>query len=518
MASTPDPAPELREARRLRILMGCAMIVAFAVRVAFLADKPFWRDEAWVALLVDDPLRVATDARSVPIGFVLLTRLFAAIPVLAPEITYRVLPLLCGMAVLPLLARLSVALGATRRTALAVVWLAVGFQPFVYYSRELKSYELDVLAAVLLPLLGLQGFAASATSALSRRALIACVAVAPWVSFGSVFPISALLAWGWLAWWKNAARVQRRDWMLATLAFVLSFAALYVVVLSVQVDSPRLRSYWEGHLIAEQQLSWLVAIPVAAWRYASVSTLYFFAELWPAFVAVAAVGAWTWPREGRAFLAWLGVATAAACVVAAVADRYLLAQGRLLLFAAPVMLMWSANGLQAIARRLREPLGAAIVLGIPVLLSLYWSAQSIDHRVHPRRTNWTRFFRYDVLQDVNLAIAEADRQIPAGDPLLVERKCAYAFQFYAHGRLPQAVYCERYCKDFRSIARKWAAGVDHRGWVMLGDEDINSLGRFFDKAGFDHRERVRVRGVRVWELERRPGTKKKLRGSPERRR
>jgi hypothetical protein len=454
----------------MHIAMWCAMAVALVVRVAFLADKPFWRDEAWVAMLVDDPLRVASDARAVPIGFVLLTRIFTAIPLLPPEITYRLLPLVCGMAVLPLLARFATALGASRHTALAVVWLAVGFQPFVYYSRELKSYEIDVLVAVLLPLLALKGFVApaaqaatrDATSVASRRWLIFGLAIAPWLSFGSVFPISALLAWGWLVWWWTAAPDRRRDWILGTLAFAASFAALYVLVLSGQAASPRLHSYWHGQLIAEKQHSWLVAIPAATWRYASVSTLYFFAGLWPAFIAVAAVGAWTWPREGRALLVWFCVATAGACVLAAVTDRYLLAQGRLLLFAAPVMLLWSANGLQEIGRRLRGPLGKAVVLGIPVLLSLYWSAQSIDQRVHPRRTNWTRFFRYDVLQDVDLAITQADRQIPVGDPVLIERKVAYAFQFYARGRLPQALFCERYCKDFRSIAKRWLWELQRR--------------------------------------------------------
>src|SRR4029079_14835025 len=128
---------------RRSVWFWAAIALAVAVRVAFLADKAFWRDEAWVALLVRDPLQAATDGRAAPFGFLLLTRLVAAISPGPPEITYRLIPLAAGVAAVPLVARLALALGGSRAVALTAAWLAAGMQGLVYYSRELKSYDLD---------------------------------------------------------------------------------------------------------------------------------------------------------------------------------------------------------------------------------------------------------------------------------------------------------------------------------------------------------------------------------------
>lgn len=495
---------DAREQRRLTLAMWAAMAVAVVVRTAFLADKPLWRDEAWVALVAADPLGAVADGRAAPLGFLLLTRLVAGLGIGPAEVSYRLIPLVCGLAVVPLLARWASALGASRRTAVAATWIGVGLQPFVYYSRELKSYDIDLLVAVLVPLLGVLGFAAPDPRARTRWAFLACVAAAPWVSFGGVFAVCAVFSWGWLVWWPASDPAARRHWLACTLAFAASFAAAYVLALGAQANDSWMQAYWRHALDSDRRFSLPRQVAVATWHYVSVSSRYFFREWWPAVLAVAAIGAWKWPRPQRAFLVFLFAATAAFCVAAAVMDRYLLVHGRHLLFAAPILVLWSANGLAELGRFLGPRLGPVFALGIPVGLSLWWSVQSIHYRLGEYHTRQAHFFRYDVLHDVDRMIESAARLVPANERLLVSRKCAYAFQFYNDGRLPDAHYCERTCANFEGIARKWLDGIEKSAWVMISDEEVRRFPLLLDYAGFGYRERASERGVRLWEVERKP--------------
>jgi len=505
-----------RDERHLAVWMWAALVVATIARVAWLGDKPFWRDEAWVALLVDDPMSAATDGRAVPLGFLFLTRLLAALPA-APEITYRLFPLLCGIALLPVLWKLTLVLGQSRRTAVAVAWLAAGIQPFIYYSRELKSYQVDLLLAALVPLLALVAFDREKPQRPAQAGLFATMIAAPWLSFGAIFPICAMLAWGWLAGWGRGASGERRSWIACTLAFVASFAAVYVLALGNQSSDPWMQAYWRYYLGSDNRFFLPLRMIVALWNYCSISTTYIFRDLWPAAVFVAAVGAWTWPRPQRRFLVFYYFGTAAFCAAAASIDRYLLVNGRHLLFAVPVLLLWVANGLNVfgaragalgatedlgVGHRIRRLIPAAVALGIPVILALAWSAQAVDHRIGRYRTNSTNFFRFDVLEDVDGAIEAGEKLIRDGEPLLVSRKCAYAFQFYNEGRLHDATYCRRHCADFFKRAEAWLAKLDGPGWMMVGEEDRRSFGRFLDEQGFAYRQRAEVKGVKLWRVTR----------------
>lgn len=483
--------------------MGSAVALAVVVRVLFLADKPLWRDEAWVALVSADPVAAATGGRAAPLGFLAITRFVVGLDLASLEISYRMVPLLCGIAAVPLLAYWALALGASRIPALAVAWIAVGFAPLVYYSRELKSYDLDFLLAVVVPLFALRGFDSSPSSAASRWSLVVCVALTPWLSFGGIFAVCAVLAWGWIAWWPRLDKVQRRHWLATTFVFVASFAAVYAIALGTQASDGWTQSYWKHPLAADRNLALPAQFALALWKYASISTRYFFPDSWPLVAALAGVGAWTWPRPQRGFLVFLYVVTAAACATAAVMDRYLLVSGRHLLFVAPVLLLWTAGGLAAIGRRLSPRAGPAVALATAVAASLWWSAESISFRVGEVRTRPQYFFRFDILQDMDLAIEAAARLVPKGEPVLVSRKSSYAFQLYNRDRISRAHYCERLCAGFTRIATKWLSKVKSRGWMILTDEDTRSLGRLLHKEGFQYRSRADLRGVALWEIERR---------------
>lgn len=488
--------------------MWAAMAVAVVGRVAFLADKPLWRDEAWVALIAADPLAAAAEGRAAPLGFLFLTRLVAGLGLGPPEVSYRLVPLLCGLALLPLLAMWARALGGSRRVALAAVWIAAGLQPFVYYSRELKSYDIDLLLAVLAPLLGMAGFAGAAPRPGARWAFLACACIAPWVSFGGIFAVGALLAWGWLVWWPRADAAGRRAWTTASAGFLASFAAVYALALGNQASDPWMQAYWQSSLKADRAFSLPRQVLVAAWQYVDASTAYLVPVGRPAVLALALLGAWRWPRPGRGFLLFCYAGTAALCVAAAVMDRYLLAHGRHLLFAAPVLLLWFASGLSQIGRLLGPRLGPVLVLGLPMAVSLWWTHESVEHRIGSYRTSATHFFRLDMLHDVDAAIDEAKERMLPGEPLLVSRRSAYAFEFYNRGRIRNATWCDRHCNGFRGIAIQWLKGLDGAGWVLMSDEDTSWFLELLVRAGFRHQPQGSVRGVKIWKVEREPRSRR----------
>jgi hypothetical protein len=488
-----------------RLLAIGAIVVAILARTLLLADKPFWRDEAWVALLVDDPMRAAAEGRAAPLGFLLLANLTSRLPVLSPEVAYRLLPLAAGIALVPLLGKLAASLGASRRVAIAAMWLAAGLQPFLYYSRELKSYGLDALLAVLAPLLGLAAFGGPSPSRASRAAFVVLVVVAPWVSFGGIFAVGALLAWGWLAGWWREDRAARDAWILASLAFAASFLAVYVVALGNQANDTWMHAYWKPVLRRDDSFLLPLRFVHAMGQYVTISGAYLFRGLAWAALALAVVGAWTWPRRHRSFLVFQYAMTAAVCAAAVVSDHYLLVSGRLLLVAAPLPLLAVAGGLHAIGRPLGARLGSVVALGLPIALALSWSAEAVAHRVGPYRTNGADFFRLDVLHDVNRMVERTRAEaIAEGLPLLVSRRCTYAFQFYDRGRWPKAEVCAREDHRCDAEALRWIAQLKGKGLVLMMEEETGWFSRQLDKVGANRRVRTRERGVRLWEVERKP--------------
>lgn len=491
--------PGAGEPRALRYAAWAAIAVAVFIRVAMLSDKPFWRDEAWVALLVGDPISAVLDARAVPIGFLLLTYLTAWFPGLPAEASYRLVPLIAGIAVVPLFGALAVTLGASRRTGVIAMWLAAAMHPLVYYSRELKPYEIDVLLTLLLPLLAVRGFLEG--NARARHGLMGTLVVAPWLSFAGLFPIGGVLAWGSLVWWKNLASHLRRDWLVCCGLFLWSFAFVYVVVLDSQSTSDVQFSFWHRYMIASDSEPVSRAIE-AVQRYVSLSTEYPFGELrWPALM-LAAIGSVAWPRPHRLYLAGLAVSMAALCLAAATIDRYVVAQGRHLMFAIPVLVLWTSEGLHQGARCLGPRIGMLAAPGIPIVVSLWWMWAQVDSRIRPYQSTRSAFFRFDILHDMDAALPAIDGVIPAGAPVLVTNWNAYAFQFYARGRLPQAEYCPRYCFDFAARAEKWMRSLEGRGYILATDEERARLGALAKKTDCAWQTSRVANGVDLWVIDR----------------
>jgi hypothetical protein len=492
-----------------RVLLG-AYLVGLIVRVALLPSKPFWRDEAWVAALIGPPLPGSVVPKwpcPVPIGFLALVRAVATPLGLSPEVGYRLVPLLAGLAALPLLAQLAAALGAAPAVTAIAVWLAAGMPALIYYSRELKSYGLDLLFAIVVPLLALRVLGRSADApdraagTATFAALLAALAAAPWLSFGAIFPIAATLAWGWLTCWRHRDRRSARRWLAATAVAGLSFAAVFQVALAGQSTSGRLHDLWRPYLFASRGV-YPEQIARALARYAVLPLWYFFPGLWPIAAALVVVGMCAWPRAQRALLAWLWAGPGLAAVAAALADRYLLAQGRLLLFAAPPLLLAVGCGLSWTGAALAGRTGIRLAFAAAVGLALFWSAAAIAHRLPPYRDDWNTYFRYDILHDVDALIAQTAELAAPGEPVLISLYTAWPFAYYGRGRLPGVTLCVEPCPQFPGVLADFLAHIrdGQRGWLLLLDEEQERLASAISAAGVAHRQRAAARGGAVWEL------------------
>jgi hypothetical protein len=484
-----------------------ALAAAALVRVAWLADKPLWRDEAWVAVLARDPVRFFDPPmRPVPVGFLALTAVALRVPALPAEVALRLVPLAAGLATVALVPVLARALGARPGTASAATWLAAGMPALVYYSREVKPYALDALVAVLVPWLAWRAFAADERrGGGSRDALATVLVLSPWLTFGTVFAIAATLGWaGWRAWTHPPARLR---WARLFLVYALSFGAAYSLVLRDQSAHPRLRQDARRDVVAMQERVWPATFARAAARYVQTALPYAFPGLTLPAAALVVAGALRWPRPSRGLLLWQSAGTAGLAAIAATLGQYVLTRSRLLLFALPALALLAAAGLaftaEMLARWTRRPSAAGGAAAVAAAVALAWSGDALARRVAPQ-PGVPAYFRYDVLQDVEPVIAEAARRATPSEPVITSRYSGEQFRFYARGRLPQTFVCTRTnCRDEGPPMRAWLESVTDRGWmILLAEEDRPWRREAVVHSGFDVREAAAGRGTRLWEIRR----------------
>ena len=207
-----------------------------------------------------------------------------------------------------------------------------------------------------------------------------------------------------------------------------------------------------------------------------------------------------WARRGRALLLWSYVVPGALAVGAALTDRYLLAEGRLLLFAAPPLLLAAAAGLDAGSRRWRAH-PQMLAIAAAVTLCVAWSATAIAHRLPPYRNDLHAYFRYDTLHDVDALLAAAERSIPPGAPLFVSLYASKPFQYYARDRFADAAMCVEPCLKFGDVFDAWVDGLTGSGWVLVLDEERDSYAVRLSAHGARLRIVDRARGGELWQVE-----------------
>jgi hypothetical protein len=402
-------------------------------------------------------------------------------------------------------------LGSSRAVAVASLWLAAGLPGLIYYSRELKAYSLDLLLATLIPLLAMGSRRRQENGEppppRERWLFLVVLALAPWVSFGAVFPMAATLGWLCLSWWPRGRSPARRA-LVPVLVASASIAAAYAFAVRSQSSNASLLHEWQDELLPSGA-GGPRAVVAAVGRYFEASLDYLFPGLGLLLVPVLLLGAYAWPQRYRSFVVWLVMATAAGTAAVALAGHYPLTRGRLLLFAAPSYVLLAAAGLVWIGERigavLRQPIGPWAGVLMAAALSLAWSGRSVLHRVMPYHNDVRRYFLYDVLHDVDPLIGRLEGLSAPGDAVMTSRYSGDQFRFYARGRLPQTTVCRRAnCRDEGPPIREWFGTVGGQGWMLLlAEEDRPSRRRLVQEAGFELQDAAVARGALLWRIRRR---------------
>jgi hypothetical protein len=323
------------------------------------------------------------------------------------------------------------------------------------------------------------------------------LAATPWLTFGANFAVAATLAWGWLRWWLPATGRARTWWVVASAIYAVSFAVALRLILAQQATNPLLHAAVREWDLSAPTAPLLTRAGAAAWRYGEISARYAFLAYWPLAVPLALIGAWRWPRLGRGFLWWLYAGSGAIAVVAALAGRYLLADGRLLLFAVPPLLLAAAAGLAAVAGRAAPAWGAGLTQLVAAVLALVWSGQAITHRL--ASGDPSPYFVHDVLHDVSALLDLARPLVPAGEPVYVGEFASRPFVYYGRGRFAAATVCLERC-DRGAVSDAWRQRLAGRGWMILTADDRGWYAAYLEAHGCAWSDRAASRGASLWSV------------------
>ena len=227
-----------------RVLLGIVLLFGVAVRLYlfFGVEKSLWLDEAALALNVLDknflelfkPLQYA---QSAPPSFLILTKVLVSL-FGAGEKVLRFIPFFCSIASVFAFWLLAREIFKKNNFLCLISVLTFSLSaPLLYNTIEFKPYTTDVLFTILTVLIWLKY--SDKISSIKKQVLFGlCFVLFPLFSFGSVFPLCAVLA---LSLFKK--RIMS--------AFVLTFGLLieYLFIFSKINAGTRVYEYWIPYFI-----------------------------------------------------------------------------------------------------------------------------------------------------------------------------------------------------------------------------------------------------------------------------
>ncbi len=385
---TPAGPPDAAAWRIVRRLFLGVLLVGVAWRILrYALGFPIWGDEAFVAVnfvvrdfrSLFDPLLYG---QIVPLGFSWL-ELLASRALGFSEWALRLVPFLTGLVSLGLFAWF-----AARFVDGPAAWLAAGIFAVSYYpirhAAEVKPYALDLLVSLLLTVVGWRLLADP-----RRRgawvALVLLVALAPWLSYTSLFVAGSLaLLLAWRAWrergrggaWPGVAAVVvvlglSAGLMVLTYALPHAAAAARLKQIDMWTQAfPPLSEPWKLPLwLLVIHAGQMLAYPQGGSTFGSVGTL--------ALVVIGAV----WVARRRGAEAWLLLGPLAPALIAAALRAYPYGgTARTMLYMAPAFCLLAGIGLWELLRRLppRGPLiGVASAAGALLTFAIVGAARDV---------------------------------------------------------------------------------------------------------------------------------------------
>ncbi len=219
--------------------------------VEYLLNRSLWLDEAYLALnILHRPwarlLQPLDNHQGAPIIFLLLEK-FASLHLGSSEYALRLLPLLAGVLSVFLFYKLArkVLTGIALPIALGLFAISPSL---IYYSSELKQYSCDVVLAILLYFLAIEGSDAK-WEPLQAVTFGLAGAVAIWISHPATFVLAGIGAT------LCIALIAQKDWAKllrlcpAFLMWVASLGACYAIALRKLAQDAVLLDYWKENFM-----------------------------------------------------------------------------------------------------------------------------------------------------------------------------------------------------------------------------------------------------------------------------
>ncbi|MCC6981553.1 MAG: glycosyltransferase family 39 protein [Candidatus Melainabacteria bacterium] len=343
-------------------------LIGIGLRIAiYLENRPFWTDEAQLALNLTDRTFAGLIGRldycqAAPVGFLLMEK--AMLTAFGDsEYVLRFIPLLAGVLSQVFFLQLAKKLLQPGAVPIAVALFALS-EALLRYSSELKPYSLDVLVSILLMLSGFMILDPS-----SRRKglvlLFVGAIVSPWVSYASLLTMIAVLGAALLKYRRERGRQTLACLLMCGFIWVLSSVLMYILSLQPLMNST----------CKDALMDFRAAIPhnatAVVWIYRKFQELL----LYPFGLSVtgggigvlcAVAGGVSFASQRRMHFFVLTVPFALSMVGSWLCIYPLF--GRFLLFAVPAFQLLVAEGALSLCRRLTP---GSVALAATVILSLF---------------------------------------------------------------------------------------------------------------------------------------------------
>ena len=273
-SSPGEPGSNFLE-RRIVLYPAVGVIVALGLAfraIQYAADRSLWLDESMLALNLlhrsaAGLTRTLDYAQAAPLGFLELEKL-ATHAFGDSELALRVLPLICGLASVPLFAALALRLLRPAPALLATLVFACAAGP-VYYASEVKQYSGDLAVAIGLTLLAVL-FLDGALSGWAQVVASLAGAAAMFLSHASVFVAGGIA----LALAANACLRRDRKAFEALAAIIpWLFTSVFIVVFTRArttaldtVIGPELGTLTGMGRVSSRRLNWIRDVTSALLR------------------------------------------------------------------------------------------------------------------------------------------------------------------------------------------------------------------------------------------------------------
>ncbi len=402
-------------------------------------NRSLYYDEAHIALnlihrdyagLASPPLDFDQQA---PLGFLwaakLCTTLFGD-----SEYALRLFPLLCGLAALPLFYRLlrQVLPGAGVNVGLACLAFA---PPLVYHSVEVKQYETEMLATILAFLAYFRykdrpGLVSALKWGLAGAGLV-------WFSLASVFILAGIGTTALVLALREGGVKRSLPLLVTGGLWAGSFLVNYVLFVSAGTEIAWLREHWERQDAfmplpprSPADLLWFPKIAFKAldyplginWQFLpDAGKVLRFSLLGTLFFGIGLMRAGRYRRE----LGWLFAAPLLILLVASAFKVYPVLE-RLLVFVAPVLIVFIACGAQSVYSFLADAGRPVLGLGVLLVFAAAPVANATRQLLRPGTLGGGK--QIDVRQA--LGYVHAHRQ--AADQVYVTASFENPFRYYRH--------------------------------------------------------------------------------------